>query len=128
ILADQPDALAANRFRRRLAQTSVQHSASGHDDQPFSVKYCDIAARRASVSSRRFFAPAPPSEKVTAASDCAIAMAPVRLGKNPGEDAASNSSTCSAPSAIGAATVSATAISVAAQSCAARADSTLGVE
>src|SRR6478735_6343331 len=91
VFADQPDALAANRFRRCFAQASMQHSAGGHDDQPFSVKYCDIAVRRASVSSRRFLAPAPPSEKVIAASDCAIAIAPVRLGKNPGEDAASNS-------------------------------------
>ena len=32
---------------------------------------------------------APPSTNVTAASDCAIAIAPVRLGKKPGEAAAS---------------------------------------
>ena len=67
----------------------MQHAAmrDSHDDQPFSETYCEVAASRASVSSRRFLAPAPPSAKVAAASDCAIAIAPVRLGKNPGEDA-----------------------------------------
>ena len=89
VLTDQPDALPADRFGRRLTQASVQHAAGGHDHQPFSMTYCDIAVRRASVSSRRFLAPVPPSAKVTAASDCAMAIAPVRLGKNPGEDAAS---------------------------------------
>ena len=78
----------ADGYSADIAQASMQHSAlDGHDDQPFSVTYCDIADRRASVSSRRFSALAPPSAKLTAASDCAIAIAPVRLGKNPGEDA-----------------------------------------
>src|ERR1700724_1861948 len=115
ILGNEPHAVAADGFGRRFAQASVQHAAvaDAHDSQPFSATYCDIAARRTSVSSRRRFEPAPPSTKVTAASDCAIAIAPVRLGKNPGEAAASYSSTSSAPSAIGAATVSAIAISVA---------------
>src|SRR3954453_19805371 len=130
VLADQPDALAADRPGRRFTQASMQHPAlaDAHDGQSFSATYCDIAASRPSVSSRRRLAPAPPSTKVTAASDCAIAMAPVRLGKNPGDAAASNSSTWSAPSAIGAATVSAIAISAAPDRCAARADDTLGAE
>ena len=94
IFRDQPYAVAADRLGRRSAQTAVQHAAvaSGHDRQPFSETYWDIAASRASVSSRRRSAPAPPSTKVTAASDCAIAIAPVRLGKKPGEAAASYSS------------------------------------
>jgi hypothetical protein len=89
VLGKQPDALAADGFRRRLAQASMQHAAmfGGHDDQPFSETYCEVAASRASVSSRRFLATVPPNAKVAAASDCAIAIAPVRLGKNPGEDA-----------------------------------------
>ena len=73
----------------------------------------EAAASRASVVSRRFFAAAPPRENVTAASDWAIAVAPVRLGKKPGEEAASNKSTWSAPYAIGAERLSAIAISVA---------------
>ena len=94
ILGNEPHAVAADGLRRCFAQASMQHAAvaGAHDIQPFSATYCDIAARRASVSSRRRFAPAPPSANVTAASDCAIAIAPVRLGKNPGEAAASNSS------------------------------------
>src|SRR5258707_15353215 len=94
ILGNQPDALAADGLRRSFSQTSVQHPAldGAHDGQPFSATYCDIAASRPSVSSRRRLAPAPPSTKVTAASDCAMAMAPVRLGKNPGDDAASYNS------------------------------------
>ena len=84
----------------------MQHAAVAERPwcQPFSETYCEVAARRASVSSSRFLAAAPPSANVTAASDCAIAIAPVRLGKNPGEEAASNSSRWSAPSAIGAVT------------------------
>src|SRR5262245_46246344 len=90
----QPDALAADRLRRRCAQTSVHHTRAGgaHAGQPFSATYWEVSARRASVSSRRRFVLAPPSMKVAAASDCAIAIAPVRLGKNPGEAAASNCS------------------------------------
>src|SRR5664279_2156493 len=93
VLGNQPYAVAADGFWRRFAQTSMQHAAvaNAHRAQPFSETYCDIAARRSSVSSRRRFAAAPPSTNVTAASDCAIAIAPVRLGKNPGEAAASNS-------------------------------------
>ena len=89
VLGKQPDALAADGLRRRFAQASMQHAAmrDSHDDQPFSETYCEVAASRASVSSRRFLATVPPSAKVAAASDCAIAIAPVRLGKNPGEDA-----------------------------------------
>ena len=34
VLAKQPDALPANRLRRRLAEASVQHAAFDHDDQP----------------------------------------------------------------------------------------------
>src|SRR4029079_4396859 len=96
--------------------------------QPFSATYCDIAARRISVSSSRRFAATPPKANVTAASDCAMAIAPVRLGKNPGEDADSNSSRCAAPSAIGAVMVSAIAIKVAPDLYADRHDSTLAVE
>jgi len=94
ILGDQPHPFAAARLRRRLAQASVQHAAKAgaHDDEPFSATYWQVAARRASVSSRRFFAAVPPSMNAAAASDCAIAIAPVRLGKKPGEAAASNSS------------------------------------
>src|SRR5882757_11268081 len=94
ILGNQPHAVAADGLGRLLAQASMQHAAvaGAHDSQPFSAKYCDIAAKRASVASSRRFAPTPPSTKLTAASDCAIAIAPVRLGKNPGEAAASNSS------------------------------------
>ena len=55
----------------------------------------------------------PPSANVTAASDCAMAIAPVRLGKNPGDEADSNNRRCSAPAAIGAVMVSVIAISVA---------------
>src|SRR6266849_2236363 len=130
ILGNEPHAVTADGLGRLPAQASMQHAAlsSGHDIQPQSATYCDIAARRASVSSRRRFAPTPPSTNVTAASDCAIAIAPVRLGKNPGDAAASNRSTSLAPSAIGAATVSAIAISVALERCAARADNTLAVE
>src|ERR1700759_1602275 len=86
ILGKQPDALAAHGLRRRLAQASMQHPAliDSHDDQPFSETYCEVAASRASGSSRRFLAALPPSAKVAAASYCAIAVAPVRLGKNPG--------------------------------------------
>src|ERR1700681_117987 len=92
-LGNEPHAVAADGFWRRFAQASVQHAAvaDAHEAQPFSATYCDIAARRASVSSRRRFEPTLPSTNVTAASDCAIAIAPVRLGKNPGEAAASNS-------------------------------------
>src|ERR1700744_4806712 len=69
VLADQPHAFATDRLRRRFAQASVQPAtvAGSHDGQPLSVTYCDIAASRASVSSRRFFALAPPSENMTAA-------------------------------------------------------------
>src|ERR1700692_3576232 len=93
ILGNEPHAVAADSFWRRFAQAPMQHAAvaNAHDAHPFSETYCDIAARRSSVSSRRRFAPAPPCTNVTAASDCAIAIAPVRLGKNPGEAAASNS-------------------------------------
>src|SRR6202035_5746270 len=93
ILGNEPHAIAADSFWRRFAQASMQHAAvaDAHDAHPFPETYCDIAARRSSVSSRRRLAPAPPSTKVTAASDCAIAIAPVRLGKNPGEAAVSNS-------------------------------------
>ncbi len=94
VLGKQPDALAADGFWRGLSQAPVHHAASvsGHDGQPFSATYWDISASRASVCSSRRFAPAPPSVNVTAASDCAIAIAPVRLGKKPGDAAASNSS------------------------------------
>ena len=94
ILGSEPNAVAADRYRGRFAQASMQHAAmsGAHHIHPFSATYCDIAARRASVSLRRRFAPAPPSANVTAASDCAIAIAPVRLGKKPGEAAASNRS------------------------------------
>src|SRR5882757_3372016 len=93
IFGNQPHAVAADGPGRCFAQATMQHAAvaGAHDVQPFSAKYCDIAAKRASVCSRRRFAPTPPSTNVTAASDCAIAIAPVRLGKNPGEVAASNS-------------------------------------
>src|SRR5258705_10103715 len=130
VLGNEPYAVAADRLRRCFAQASVQHAAvaSTHDSQPLSAKYCEVSARRASVSSRRLLAATPPSTNVTAASDCAMAIAPVRLGKNPGEEAASNSSTCSAPSAIGAAGRSVIATSVARERCAPRADSTLAVE
>src|SRR5262245_25806660 len=88
----QPYTLAADRLRRRRAQASVHHTCAGgaHDGQPFSATYWEVSARRASVSSSRRFVLAPPSMKVAAASDCAIAIAPVRLGKKPGEAAASN--------------------------------------
>src|SRR5438128_8648653 len=90
----QPHALAAHRRRRRGPKTSVHHTGAGgaHNGQPFSVTYWDVSDSRASVSSSRRFAEAPPSMKVAAASDCAIAIAPVRLGKKPGEAAASNCS------------------------------------
>src|SRR5262249_22059065 len=90
----QPDALAAHCRRRRRAKTAVHYTRAGgaHDGQPFSVTYWEVSDSRASVSSRRRLAPAPPSTKVAAASDCAMAIAPVRLGKNPGEAAASNCS------------------------------------
>src|SRR5450759_744562 len=93
ILGNEPHAVAADGFWGRFAQASMQHAAAAnaHDAQPFLETYCDIAARRSSVSSRRRLAPTPLSTNVTAASDCAIAIAPVRLGKNPGEAAASNS-------------------------------------
>src|SRR5215510_13824273 len=93
-LGHQPHALAADRLRRCCAQASVHHTRGGgaHDGQPFSATYCEVSARRASVSSSRRFVLAPPSMKVAAASDCAIAIAPVRLGKKPGEAAASNCS------------------------------------
>src|SRR5262249_10998424 len=112
------------------AEISVHHTGGGgaHDGQPFSVTYWEVSARRSSVSSSRRFAFAPPSVKVAAASDCAMAMAPVRLGKKPGELAASNCNRLSAPSAMGAETLSAIAISVAPDACAARAESTLAVE
>src|SRR5258705_13270482 len=95
ILGNEPHAVAADGFWRCFAQASMQQAAlaSIHDAQPFSATYCDMAARRTSVSSRRRFDPTPPSTNVTAASDCAIAIAPVRLGKNPGDAAASNRST-----------------------------------
>src|SRR5437899_497147 len=75
VLGNQPDALAADGLRRGFSQTSVQHPAlaGSHNDQSFSATYCDIAASRPSVASRRRLAPAPPSTKVTAASDCAMA-------------------------------------------------------
>ena len=94
ILGNQPHALAADCPGRRLAQAPVHHAtgSTGHDRQPFSATYWDVSARRASVSSSRRLASAPPSMKVAAASDCAIAIAPVRLGKKPGEAAASNCS------------------------------------
>ena len=93
ILGNEPDAVAADGLWRHFAQASMQHPAvaNTHDAHPFSETYCDIAARRISVCWRRRFEPTPPSTNVTAASDCAIAIAPVRLGKNPGEAAASNS-------------------------------------
>src|SRR5262245_15220342 len=93
-LGHQPHALTTDRLWRRCAQTSVHHTGAGdaHDGQPFSATYWEVSARRASVSSRRRLVLAPPSMKVTAASDCAIAIAPVRLGKKPGEAAASNCS------------------------------------
>src|SRR3954464_12925817 len=93
-VGDEPDALAADRHRRRGAETAMHDAGGGgaHEGQPFSVTYCEVSARRASVSSSRRFAPGPPSMKVAAASDCAIAIAPVRLGKKPGELAASNCS------------------------------------
>src|SRR5438067_337899 len=130
VLADQPYPIAAAGPGGCFAQTAVHHAAGSgaHDGQPLSVTYCRVSARRVFVSSSRRLAAAPPSMKVAAASDCAIAVAPVRLGKNPGEDAASNSSRCSAPSAIGAETRSAIAIRVVPEMCAARADSTLAVE
>src|SRR3979409_2375109 len=84
VLGNQPDAVAGDSLGRRFAQASVQHAAVAGAQyiQPFSAKYCDIAASLASVSSRRRFAPAPPSTNVTAASDCAIAIAPVRPRKH----------------------------------------------
>src|SRR5690348_2116173 len=129
VLADQPDSFTADRDRRCFAQAAMQEAAcAGAHVEPPCAKYCEVAASRASASCSRRLAPGPPSENVTAASDCAIAMAPVRLGKNPGEAAASNSRTWSAPSAIGAATESAIAISVAPDRCAACAASTLACE
>src|SRR3954470_4590365 len=69
VLGNQPYAVAADGLGRLLAQASMQHAAvaGAHDSQPFSAKYCDIAARRASVASRRRFAPTPSSMKMTAA-------------------------------------------------------------
>src|SRR5712672_790436 len=130
VLGNQPCAIAAHGPGRCFAQAAVHHAAGSgaHHGQPLSVTYCRVSARRASVSSSRRLAVAPPSMQVAAASDCAIAVAPVRLGKNPGEDAASNSNRCSAPSAIGDDILSAIEISVAPERCAARADSTLAVE
>ena len=60
ILGNQPHAVAADGLGRLLAQASMQHAAAAdaHDIQPFSARYCDIAARRASVASKRRFAPA----------------------------------------------------------------------
>ncbi len=87
ILANQPDALAADalggvsrrlRCSTRLLLTlmtvnpSRQHIATS---RPAGLRSPQGAALQL----------APPSTKVTAASDCAIAMAPVRLGKNPGD-------------------------------------------
>src|SRR3954469_15928195 len=67
ILGNQPHAIAADGLGRLLAQASMQHAAVAHYSQPFSAKYCDIAARRASVASRRRFARTPSSTKMTAA-------------------------------------------------------------
>src|SRR5262245_1308829 len=94
VFGHQPHTFAADRLWRRCAQASVHHTRAGgaHDGQPFSATYWDVSARRASVSSSRRLVLAPPSMKVAAASDCAIAIAPVRLGKKPGEAAASNCS------------------------------------
>src|ERR1700751_1041986 len=130
ILGNQPPPFAADDLGRGFAQATMQHAAvaDGHDHKPFSVTYWEVAARRASVSSRRFFATAPPIRNAAAASDCAIATAPVRLGKKPGEAADSNKSRWSAPSATGAVIVSAIAISRALARRASRADSTLARE
>src|SRR4051812_16951702 len=67
VLGNQPYAVAADSFGRLLAQASMQHAAVAHDSQPFPAKYRDISARRASVASRRRFAPTPSSMKMTAA-------------------------------------------------------------
>jgi hypothetical protein len=47
----------------------MQHAAvaGAHEVQPFSTKYCDIEAKRASVRSSRRFAPAQPGTNATAA-------------------------------------------------------------
>src|SRR6476646_3081836 len=65
ILGNEPDAFPADRLRRRFAQASVQHAAlvDAHDHEPFAATYWEVAARRASVSSRRVFAAVPPSRK-----------------------------------------------------------------
>src|SRR5438270_12722890 len=69
ILGNQPYSVAADGLGRLLAQASMQHTAvaQAHEVQPFPAKYCDIAARRASVASRQRFAPALFSTKMTAA-------------------------------------------------------------
>jgi HAMP domain-containing protein len=99
---DEPDAVPADCRGRIFAQVAVEQtaaarrrrcrgSAGGHDNASSST-YCDRAASRVSASRRRTRAPSPPSANCAAASACAAAMAPVRLGKNPGGVAASNSS------------------------------------
>ena len=103
--AHEPDAMAGDCGGWCSMQAAMQDTALGartrlhfcvrlhaHGDLPFSATYCDVAASRASVSRRRLLARTPPKTKVAAASDCAMATAPVRLGKNPGERAASNRS------------------------------------
>src|SRR5260221_14716714 len=78
ILGNEPHAVAADGFWRRFPQASGQHAAVAdtHDAQPFSATYCDIAARRTSVSSRRRFEPTPPRTKMPAAAACSITIAP----------------------------------------------------
>src|ERR1044072_9069459 len=62
VLGNQPHAVAADCPLRGFAQGSMQHAAgaAAHDIQPPAARYCDIVARRASVASRRRFAPAAP--------------------------------------------------------------------
>src|SRR4051794_18295031 len=71
ILGNQPDAVAAEGLGRRFAQASMQHAAAAgaHEVQPVSTKYCDIAARGASVPSKRRVAPVQPGTNATAAAN-----------------------------------------------------------
>src|SRR5262249_5724777 len=109
---DEPHTVPARGNGRHLAQAAVQDAAArlrhrdcgaAHaHDRTSSATYCAKAASLVSVWRSRPCALSPPSANAAAASACTVATAPVRLGKNPGAVAASNSSRWPAPSAMGA--------------------------
>ena len=89
IRADQPDAVAAGGDGRGGAQRAMQDAGLGHGAVSGPGMYWEWAASITSVWRSRAKAAGPPRAKQAAASAWACAMAPVRLGKNPGPAAAS---------------------------------------